>query len=282
MPVIALTQEMGSLARDVALKLGASLNLNVMGDEVADYLSQQMQVSKSLISRLREGKSGFIERHSIDERRLALLTAEQVYELAKSGNVVLRGWGATCLLRQVPHVVCVRITRSIDKRVEWLMNELRRELEIEFADVDAAREEIRRSDAAHASAMQHRFGVTWGDPLLYDLVLNTDRVSIEGCAKTIAELAAQPEFQETAASRKQIEGLALAAKVRAHVNSACDLDIDVVADGDLVVLRGIVVNDDELACAEKAAAAVAGVGRVENQLRKMGSTSRFPNVSFRP
>ncbi len=79
-----------------------------------------------------------------------------MYAQAERGNVVLRGWGATVLLRPVPHVVCVRVTRSLAKRVEWLMGEL------ETDDAQFAEAEIRRSDDAHASRMHDRFGVTLG------------------------------------------------------------------------------------------------------------------------
>ena len=276
MPVIALTQEMGSLAIDVATRLGSLLNIAVTRHEVIDHVAQQMHVSKSLISRLREGKSGLIERLGADDKRIALYTAEEVYALATVGNVVLHGWGATCLLRSVPPVVCVRITRPMDKRVEWLMNEL------QIDNADAAREEIRRSDAAHASAMHHRFGVTWGDPLLYDAVFNTERIPVEGCAQAIAALAMQPQFQETPQSRKMLQDLALASTVRAVLNAQCGIDVDVVADGETVTLRGIVVKDSELVAAQQAAAAVAGVARVDNQLKPMKGPSIFPNVSFRP
>src|SRR5881397_4071117 len=93
MPVIAMTQEMGSLAKDVALKLAESLNLSVMRNEVLEHVADKMNVPKSLISRLRGGKAGLVERLSADERSIALYTAEQVFAQAARGDVVLRGWG---------------------------------------------------------------------------------------------------------------------------------------------------------------------------------------------
>lgn len=173
MPVIAMTQEMGSLAKDVSLRLAESLGLAVMRHEAIERVADRAQVSTSLIGRLRDGKAGLVERLTTDRRSVALYTAEELFALADRGNVVLRGWGATCLLRPVPHVVCVRITRSFKKRVEWLMGHLGTD------DVEFAEAELRRSDQAHASRMNDQFGVTWGDPVLYDLVLNTDRVSVE-------------------------------------------------------------------------------------------------------
>src|SRR6478609_4097149 len=196
MPVIALTQEMGSLAKDVAVRLGELANLAVMRHEVVSNIAERMQVPPSLIRRLREGKAGFVERLSTDTREMALYTAEEVFSLAERGNVVLRGWGATCLLRPVQHVARVRVTRPFDARVDWVMDQLGMD------NRAAAESEVRRSDTAHTSRMQALFGVTWGDPLLYDVVLNTDRLSVDSCAQTILQLAGRPEFQETEASRE--------------------------------------------------------------------------------
>ena len=69
---------------------------------------------------------------------------------------------------------------------------------LETDDEAFAEAEVRRSDDANAARMHAQFGVTWGDPLLYDLVLNTDRVSVDSCVAQIQQLAARPEFQETA------------------------------------------------------------------------------------
>ena len=107
MPVIAMTQEMGSLAKDVALQLAQTANLAVMRHEVLENVASRMHVPSSLISRLREGKAGLVERLTTDQQRVAVYTAQEVIALAAKGNVVLRGWGATCLLRPVQHVVRV-------------------------------------------------------------------------------------------------------------------------------------------------------------------------------
>ncbi len=272
MPVIAMTQEMGSLAKDVALELAATMNLAVLRHEVVDHVAGKMHVSTSLIKRLREGKAGLVERVTTDSEQLALYSAEEVFELANKGNVVLRGWGATCLLRPVPHVLTVRITRSFNKRVEWLMNHL------ETDDREFAENEIRRSDQAHATRMHHQFGVTWGDPVLYDLVLNTDRLSVHTCVEQIRALTMRPEFQESEASRQLLANLTLASHVRAALKaneSTQGVNITIEAQQGRVILKGIVVNAHELAEAEKVSARVAGVSGVENRLRVMATSRLF-------
>ena len=272
MPIIALTQEMGSLAKEVALRIAELGNLQVLRHEVVENVATRMQVPPSLLRRLREGKAGLRERRSADPQRLAIYTAEEVFSHAQRGNVVLRGWGATCLLRPVSHVVRVRVTRPFAQRVQWVMDDIGSD------DREAAEQEVRRSDAAHAARMHAQFGVTWGDPLLYDAVLNTDRLSVDSCVEQIRALAALPEFQETPQSRQTLANLAIAARVRAALkaNEATrDVDVNIVARDGRVQLAGLVLNESERSEAERVAATIAGPGQVDNELRLMKVDRKF-------
>jgi osmotically-inducible protein OsmY len=273
MTVIALTQEMGSLAKDVADRLAADLGLQVMRHEVVDHVSSRMHVPTSLINRLREGKAGAIERLRADRASLAVYVTEELLEVAERGDVVLRGWGATAVLRPVPHVVCVRITRPFGKRAAWLREQLG------SGEANDAEEEIRRSDRAHAARMHAQFGVTWGDPLLYDLVLNTDRLSVESCAEQIAALSRRPEFAETEASRAILRDMSLEARVRSVLRGDAatqNVDVTVSSNAGRVVLSGMVLDADEVPAAERVVAAVPGVAGVDNQLRVIARSRLFP------
>ena len=277
MPVIALTQEMGSLAKDVAQQLADELHLSTLRHEVAEHVAQKMHVPRSLINRLREGNAGTIERLRADRASLAVYSAEEVLETAARGDVVLRGWGATCLLHTVPHVVCVRVTRPMKQRVEWLMKNL------DTDDAESAEAEIRRSDQAHAARMHEQFGVTWGDPLLYDLVLNTERLSVDSCVQQIKALVARPEFAETPASLALLQNLALQARVRAALRadeSTRGVDITVDSDAGKLVLRGIVADAREKDASAAVAAAVPGVVSVDNQLRTMAGSRLFASAKY--
>lgn len=277
MPVIAMTQEMGSLAKDVAMQLAETAGLAVMRHEVLDHVAGRMHVPGSLISRLREGKAGLVERLTTDQQRVAIYTAQEVFALASRGDVVLRGWGATCLLRPVRHVLRVRVTRSFNKRVEWLMGHL------ETDDVTFAEAEVRRSDDAHSLRMHDQFGVTWGDPVLYDLTLNTDRLSVESCVAQIQHMTGRPEFQETSASRAMLADLALNARIRAALkdyDSTRGVNIQIESQSGRVVLSGIVLNTHESTEATRVAATVPGIETIDNQLRLMASSRRFTSAKY--
>jgi cytidylate kinase len=277
MPVIALTQGMGSLAQDVAEQLARELNLACLQHEIAEQVANRMHVPRSLINRLRAGKAGPIERLTTDRESIAIYTAEEVLDAAARGNVVVRGWGATCLLRPVPHALCVRIMRPFAKRVAWLMEHLGTD------DVALAESEIRRSDQANAARMHEQFGVDWGDPGLFDMVLNMDRISVDSAVEQLRSLSARPEFAETVASRALLEGLALQARVRAALrahDATRNVDISIETAGSLVALRGIVVDPAERAAAEQVAAGVAGVSKVDNQLRMMAGSKLFTSAKY--
>jgi cytidylate kinase len=275
MPVVALTQGMGSLAQDIAEQLARELGLATLQHEVAEHVAQRMQVPRSLISRLRAGKAGPIERLTADRAAIAVFSAEEVLETAARGNVVLRGWGATALLRTVPHVPCIRIMRPFDKRVEWLMAEL------DTDDRDLAENEIRRSDRANATRMNEQFGVEWGDPALFDMVLNTDRLSVDTCVQQIKALLARPEFAQTPQSLAMLQGMALSARIRAAMRSdesTQHVDVTIESAAGAVTLRGIVMSAEEREAAGRVSATVAGVAGVDNQLRVMAKSRLFPSA----
>jgi cytidylate kinase len=277
MAVIALTQGMGSLAQDIAEQLADELGLSTLQHEVAERVADRMHVSRSLIGRLRAGKAGPIERLRADRDSIAVYTAEEVLDTAARGNVVLRGWGATCLLRPVPHVPCVRIMRPFEQRVQWLMAEL------DTDDIAMAEAEIKRSDHANATRMHEQFGVNWGDPVLFDLVLNTDRLSVDACVQQLKALLARPEFAETEASRALLQGMAVSAHVRAALRAheaTHEVDISISSVDGTVTLEGIVLSDAERSAAESVAVAVPGVLAVDSRLRIMSRSRRFTSAKY--
>ena len=275
MTVIAMTQEMASLGKDVALGVCEALGLQQVRHEVGDVVAGRMQVKKSLIRRIREGKAGAVEKWAADEKTISIFTAEEVFDLAVKGNVLIRGWGATLLLRSVPHIPCVRVCAPLEVRVQRLMERL------ETDDEQLARHEIEVDDAARSARMSEHFNVTWGDPTLYDLTLNTHRVAIATCVEQVVALSKSAAFQETPRSRQHLADLALQARARAALKadprtSAIDIVVE-VKDG-RVMLRGIVVDDQEKALGREVVAKLPGVKEVVDELRTMaGGLYRFPS-----
>src|SRR6187455_598707 len=145
MPVITMTQEMATLGKDVALGVCEALGLQQVRHEVGDVVAGRMQLKKSLIRRIREGKASKIEKWAADEKTISIFTAEEIFDLALKGNVLIRGWGATLYLRAIAHIPSVRVCAPLPVRVQRLMERL------ETDDELLARHEIDVDDAARAA-----------------------------------------------------------------------------------------------------------------------------------
>ena len=248
MPIIAITREMGSLGKDVAAGLGQTLGLPIVYHEVADHLADRMRVRKSHVIRLLDGSASLLERMTADKTSLAIFSADEIFELAIQGKgAVVRGWGATHLLRDVPHAICVRVCAPLALRKRRMMDRLN------SGDDEAISVEIHCNDEAHTAIMRRNFGLQWTDPENYDVVFNTQRVSVDECVDEVVRLVKSDAFAETGKSRQQLEDLALAARVRAALRLSPltrDTKISVTANCGRVTLAGEVSTDTLLAVAE--------------------------------
>ncbi len=274
MALVAITREMGSLGKDVAAGLAEELGVPLVYHEVTDHLADRMRVRKSHVIRLLEGKANLFERLTADKTSLSIFTADEIVNMAMhNGGAVIRGWGATHLLREVPHAVCVRVCAPFELRKRRMMERTASNDEVRIGD------EIRDNDEAHTAIMKRNFGVQWTDPEHYDLVLNTQRVGVKDCVDEVKRLVKSPEFAETEQSRQRLMDLALAWQVRAALRLSPrtrDLRLTVNAESGRVTLTGVVDSADEQSAAAEVAGAVAGVRELDDKLRSPDSVrARF-------
>lgn len=111
-----------------------------------------------------------------------------IRDLAQEGNVVMVGRGGQVLLRDAPRALHVQIIAPFQDRVATL------------ADRDGLEEReastrLRSSDRARRDYLRQYHGVDWLDPALYDLVINTGKISPHFAAGLMAN--AYRELQES-------------------------------------------------------------------------------------
>jgi osmotically-inducible protein OsmY len=114
-------------------------------------------------------------------------------------------------------------------------------------------------------------GVDPDDPRLYDLVLNTERLSIESCAEQIARLVATPEFRESEATRGALRDRFLEARVRAALHERFSMasgvaDLEVEAREGRVSLAGKALHPELSKDIAGIVRAIEGVSEVENRI----------------
>jgi cytidylate kinase len=271
MPLIAMTREMGSLGKDVAAGVAARTNRKVVYHEIIEPIANKMRLRKSHVERFLEGKSGIWERLTTDRTALSIYTADETFRfLRDDSTAVIRGWGAAHLLKNIPHVIRVRVCAPLETRVTRMMQRLSTD---NRATVES---EIQLSEEAHSAITRRHFGINWRDPEHYDVVLSTDRLSVDDCVDEIEGMMHRKSFQETPDSRRMVDNLALEWSVRAALRReprTSTLSITVEGDNGAARLLGVVDTQDEVDAAAAVAVGVEGVRQVDNQLKAASSAS---------
>ncbi len=269
MTVIAITREIGTRGLDVAKGLGERLGLDVVNDELIERdIATLAGLSSGAVHRYFEGTASLLERWRTDEKRLSETTAEEVLDLAVKGNVVIRGWGAPYLLRDVPHVLCVRICAPLAARERVLVE---RGL---ASNSDAALKAIGQLDAANDRVMHRLFGTDGRDASIYSLVLNTARLGVERCIEQIATVATADEFQPTVQSQRALLDRLIMKRVRAAIDRSFGSDqrftiiaVEVVEGRVKLSGQSLFAEVNEVAAA--AAREIDGVVDVQSQITVM-------------
>lgn len=274
MPLVAMTREMGSLGKDVAAGLAERFNRKVVYQEMIEPLANKMRLRKSHVERFLEGKSGIWERLTTDKTSLSIFTADETFRFLRDGSTaVIRGWGAVHLLKSVPHVIRVRVCAPMETRVSRMMQRLATD------NRSTVESEIQLSEEAHSAITKRHFGVNWRDAEHYDMVLCTERLSVDECVEEIEGVMKRPRFQETPQSVRMVEDLSLEWAVRAALRRearTADVAITVQGEGGVVRLLGVVESQVQSDAAAEVARGVEGVTSVDNQLRSAGSAgSRY-------
>ena len=263
MPIITISREMGTgayqIAQDVAKKLRYTL---IDGQTIVD-LAEQYGLSTGIMEKVDEKPPSYI---TAEDRLQAsyLNTIELILlECAQKGNVILYGRGGQDLLVGLRNVLRVRFIAPFDDRVENFA-------EREWIDPDLARELIRKNDHQRGGFIHFYFDRNWNDPLGYDLVFNTGRISSGAITESIVAAAKDPKLKHAETEAKEIlKDLILGKKVETELlksASISNIHCKVEADDGIITLSGHVHTDEEQSDALRITGSIKGVNRVENRL----------------
>lgn len=262
MPMLAMTREMGSLGTFIGQEVARRLGYTFTRHEIIAEAAQMYDAAEESLVGTVEAKPGVWDGLSEIARRHFAFIAAEVFEAALKDNVVIMGRWSTLLLRGVDHALRVRVCAPMDLRVQRIVERL-------GVTAEDARVQIQKSDRAVRARIRQFFEVEWGDPLLYDLTLSTDRFTVESGAGLLCHLMARPEWQATEASRAVLQDKAQAARIRAALKANPDtarLNITIRCQGGRVELAGTVGSVAAREAAGRVAAIHAGVQSVDNHL----------------
>jgi cytidylate kinase len=266
MHFITFSRKMGTNGSEIARQVANKLGYQFYDTEAIENAAREMgflenvkeidEKVPSLFQRL------FSHKPAIELDRLNSI----VYELAKNGNAVFLGRGSHILLKSFSCALHIRVTASLERRVQNLIERgFRRE---------GALKAIERSDHERGTFIKFAFGVDWENADLYDLVLNMDKLNVDLAVNTILDMARSEEIKTCSIdAMKSLEMMGLTTRAEAALIEAgltygpvTSVSIHVEEPGK-IRLTGMVENQESKARAERVLKTVKGVNSIDNQIR---------------
>ena len=243
MPLITISQDYGSHGYYVAQQIAKKLNLELHDDETLREAAIRQGVKDENLDAIKERVPGFFDRHMGSKPDVYLDVLQKVvYQVSSDNNGVIVGHGGQVLLRDFGCALHIRIITPAEKRVRYFIEE-------KGLEEEQAREIVSTKDEEARDFFRYAFKMDINDPMLYDLVINTDKISIDTAISHIIQLARSNDIAECNIGALAImKCRALEMKIHAMlaqrdiITTGVKIDVD---EPDKVRVHGVVNNQTE-------------------------------------
>lgn len=260
---VTISEMFGTKGSQIAQRVAKGMNYAYYGEAELLKFAEEMGFFPD-VKKLDEKGPHFLERFFSEKPRVYLDRLQSViFEVAKKGNALFFGKGSQLLLNSFNCALHVLVTGSMEKRIRQVMEEKK-------VDREVAEKMIHRSDQDKRGFLRFAFEQDWLNPNLYDLVLNTDKLSLNSATTMVMEAAKSDGIKACGIdSMKLLEELSLQRKVEAAFLEAgveSQHTFFNVEDGETVRIYGIVYSLQDKEALEKMMKGIKGVKKVINNL----------------
>src|SRR5580765_8949988 len=213
MAIIVVSHQMGAGGPEIGMSLAQRLGYRYVNQELLLDAARRYGLAEDKLSHLDESKPTLFERFDTETRHHITVLQTTCLEFAEDDNAVLMRGGGQWLLRGVPHVLRIRIIAPFEHRVkQWIKRVAA--MTGETPHPRAAAEFVRRDDLEKAGRMRYLYEVDISDPMLYELIVNTEMLRYDAVVEMIETLMRRPEIATTETARGVIASRALASRVQ--------------------------------------------------------------------
>jgi cytidylate kinase len=267
MSLITFSRELGSNGTEIARQVSDKMGCKCFDTEAIEAMAQELGFLDDVRKADEKFPSVFKRLWSHQPTFALDRLSSVIYELAKKGEcAVFIGRGSALLLETFNCTLRVRIHASVEKRIQNLVNRGYRK--------ESARLIIERSDHDRSGFIKFAFGVDWNDEKLYDLVFNTDKLSVDLVVNMILNVARSNEIGACSVdAMRSIEVMALTHRAEAALMEAgllashsVTLSVSVPEPG-RIELTGAVHDRTMRERAEQVLKGIKGVVSVDNKVK---------------
>ena len=263
MAIITISHEMGAGGPEIGQQAAEKLGYRYVDHELISDAAQRYGLLEEKLSHLDESKPSLFERFDAETRRYITVIQTALFEFAEQDRLVLMGRGGQWLLRGISHHLRVRVMAPFEVRVKRLSAKLAGPMG-EKASPRTVMEMIRRDDTERAGRMRYLYEVDLADGALYDIVINTENLTVGTAVELVAGAVGRPDLQTTPTGAQLVADRALASRVQVALAThpgTRKYRITVEARAGQLTLEGTAAMDEALEVAQ----GVTGVRGVKVQ-----------------
>ncbi len=225
MSIITISRGSKSGGAKLARELQKILGFNVLSrEDAAAEAAKRYGVTAEEMVRGLAIPANFFERLTHRKRRYLLAMQATVGEVFEAEGGIYHGIAGQFLFHGLCNVFKVRLIAPMETRIRATMNDLGLTRE------DAERY-IHEADDRRVKWVKQLFSVDINDPDLYDVIVNTDQMSVTAAAQMIGDILQREKYQPTTQCVQEFKDFALEKRVEAELffNSPFNADVVEVA-----------------------------------------------------
>jgi len=220
MGCITISRGSYSYGKEIAEKVAAKLGYECVGRDALLDASETFNIPEiKLLEAIRDAPSVLGRFTYGKERYISYIQAALLNKMQKD-NIVYHGLAGHFFLKNISHVLKVRIIADLEDRIAYKMK-----LEGNLSR-EATQRLLKKIDEERIKWSQQLYGIDSRDASLYDLVIHIKPITVEDAVNIICDTARLESFQTTPESQQAMNDLVTAASVKAAlVQFAPDVNV---------------------------------------------------------
>ena len=206
MSIVTISRGSYSKGKEVAENVAQRLGYECIARDAIIDASKEFNIPEIKLIRAIHDAPTILERFNYSKEKYLAYLQVAMLQRFKKDNVVYHGLGGHFFVRDISHVLKVRIIADMEDRVKL-------EMEREGISKKEALRILTNDDKERRKWSQYLYGIDTWDPSLYDLVIHIKRLSTDDAADIICHAVGLEKFKTKPESQKALNNLLLTARI---------------------------------------------------------------------
>ncbi|WP_136808287.1 AAA family ATPase [Desulfosediminicola flagellatus] len=224
MSIVTISRGSYSRGKEVAEKLAQKLNYECTSRDILLEACSEFNIPEVKLVRALHDAPSVLERFQHGKERFLSYYRYIILKHMKKDNIVYHGLAGHYILRDIPHVLKVRIIANMEDRV---LEEMKRE----NISADNALYILKKDDDERRKWGLHVHGTDTWDSRLYDMVLHISTLTVDDAVQILFETVQKPIFQATPESSAILDNMLKAARLHSRMVDRFPHAVVVVKEG---------------------------------------------------